>query len=410
LHQSQQVILQQERLRALGEMASGIAHDINNAISPVALYTEALLEREPNLSEHARAYLTTIQGAIDNVAQTITRMRAFSRPREPETTFTSVDANTLVQQVIDLTRARWCDIAQRRGIDIRLRHEPAQNLPAIPGVENEIRDALTNLIFNAVDAMPSGGTLSLRTALVRSTDTAGGPAVLLEVRDTGSGMDEATRRRCLEPFFTTKGEQGTGMGLAMVFGMAQRHGAELEIESAVGVGTAMRLIFPGASAVSDAIADRQIAQMPMRALRILVVDDDPLVVRSLRDILTTDGHIVTAADGGQAGIDAFLASRSEAPFAAVITDLGMPFVDGRKVAAAIKAASPATPVVLLTGWGHRLLEDKDVPPNVDRVLAKPPRLQQLRSTLASLIEVRRSELPVQLSEPATAGAHLAPPH
>jgi CheY-like chemotaxis protein len=314
-----------------------------------------------------------------------------------------------VQQVIDLTRARWCDIAQRHGIDIRLQHRPAENLPAVLGAENEMRDALVNLVFNALDAMPGGGTLSLRTAPASGSDSAGG--VLIEVRDTGSGMDEPTRRRCLEPFFTTKGERGTGMGLAMVFGMAQRHGAELEIESEVGVGTTMRLIFPTASDASDAFDQRQAPQMPVRGLRILVVDDDPLVARSMHDILASDGHIVTEADGGQAGIDAFLASRRNgAAFAAVITDLGMPFVDGRKVAAAIKAASPATPVVLLTGWGQRLLADKDVPPCVDRVLAKPPRLQQLRAVLASLTEAHRSELPQQPSALATADVQPTPPH
>jgi len=146
--------MQQERLRALGQMASGIAHDINNAISPVALYTESLLEREPNLSERARNYLVTIQQAIDDVAATVARMREFYRPREPEMQLARMAFNRTIEQVVNLTRARWADLPQQRGVVIDLRLELAPDLPAIMGAEGEIRDALTNLIFNAVDAMP----------------------------------------------------------------------------------------------------------------------------------------------------------------------------------------------------------------------------------------------------------------
>src|SRR4029077_11506812 len=159
LRQSQQAILQQERLRALGEMASGIAHDINNAISPAALYTESLLEREPGLSERARSCLTTIQIAIEDVAETVSRMREFYRPRETEMVLSRVACNRVLEQVINLTRARWSDLPQQRGVVIQLRTELAEELPLIMGSEGELRDALTNLIFNAVDAMPDGGTL-----------------------------------------------------------------------------------------------------------------------------------------------------------------------------------------------------------------------------------------------------------
>src|SRR6185437_11496372 len=157
--QTQQAVMQQERLRALGQMASGIAHDINNALSPVALYTDALLDREPNLSPRTREYLETTQRAIDDVAHTVARMRDFYRQREPELMTASVDVNQLVQQVLDLTRARWSDMPQQRGIVIEMRSDLAADLPPIAGSESEIREALTNLIFNAVDAMPDGGTL-----------------------------------------------------------------------------------------------------------------------------------------------------------------------------------------------------------------------------------------------------------
>jgi signal transduction histidine kinase/ActR/RegA family two-component response regulator len=382
LRQTQQAVMQQERLRALGQMASGIAHDINNAISPVALYTEMLLEQETNLSKRTREYLETTQRAIGDVAHTVARMREFYRQQEPELVLSPVDLSVLAQQVIDLTRARWYDMPQQRGIVIELRADLGQNLPQVAGIESEIREALINLVFNAVDAMPEGGKLAIRTKA--SESPAKTPQVDVEVVDSGVGMDEETRRRCLEPFFTTKGERGTGLGLAMVYGVTRRHNADIEMESAPGQGTTVRLRFAVATSNAAETAATPAGAMPQR-LRILSVDDDPLLIKSLRDALEADGHAVVTANGGQEGIDAFRAAEQrDEHFAVVITDLGMPYVDGRKVASAIKNDSPSTPVILLTGWGQRLVAEGDIPPHVDRVLNKPPKLKELRAALAEL--------------------------
>lgn len=377
LRESQDTILQQERLRALGQMASGIAHDINNAISPVTLYTDALLEQESQMSAQGRDYLRIIRRAIDDVGQTVARMREFYRQRERSNDLAPLELNPLVNQVLALTSARWRDLPQERGIVIDVRTELPSGLPRIFGTESDIRDALTNLIFNAVDAMPDGGTLTLHTRQVSQ-------AVELEVRDTGAGMDEETRRRCFEPFFTTKGERGTGMGLAMVYGMAQRHDAQIEIDSALGVGTAVRVQFRAAPSAAMAAA-KPLATRPHRPLQLLVIDDDPLVAQSLLHVLNHEGHSVTTADGGQAGIDAFAAAFKEGRrFDVVMTDLGMPYVDGRAVAAAVKALSPHTPILLLTGWGQRLSTEQTVPEHVDRLLSKPPKLVELSAALAQL--------------------------
>jgi CheY-like chemotaxis protein/anti-sigma regulatory factor (Ser/Thr protein kinase) len=281
-----------------------------------------------------------------------------------------------------LTRARWSDMPQKRGIVIDLRVELGKDLPATAGIESEIREALINLVFNAVDALPEGGTLTIRTKAGESQEET--RQVHVEVADTGLGMDEETRRRCLEPFFTTKGERGTGLGLAMVYGVMRRHKADIEIESAIGHGTTVRLRFP--VAVQNSTETQFAApEAVLQRLRILSVDDDPLLIKSLRDALEADGHAVVTANGGQAGIDAFrLAEERDEPFAVVITDLGMPYVDGRKVASAIKNDSPSTPVILLTGWGQRLVAEGDIPPHVDRVLNKPPKLRELRAALAEL--------------------------
>lgn len=370
-------IMQQERLRALGQMSSGIAHDINNALSPVALYTQSLLEQEQGLNPRIRSYLETVKRVVADITATVARMRDFSRKRETEMALAPVSLNKLVQQVIDLTRARWSDMQQQQGsvIDVKAILDP--DLPATMGVEGEIREALTNLIFNAVDAMPSGGTLTISTGTVQIE----GPPrhVYVEVRDTGTGMDADTKRRIFEPFFTTKGERGTGLGMAMVYGVVQRHSAEIEIDSAPGEGTAARLIFLARAPIASAGEPKQ-ASGPAKPLRILIADDDPFVLDSMQTVLELDGHDVTIAGGGQDAIDALHNQTSH--FDVVITDLGMPHVDGNQVARAVKSMSPSTCVVLLTGWGRRMTADGAMPENVDFLLSKPPELNELRAVLA----------------------------
>jgi signal transduction histidine kinase/CheY-like chemotaxis protein len=383
LRQTQQTVMQQERLRALGQIASGIAHDINNALSPAALYTQSMLAHETNLSERSRDQLGVIQRAIDDVSRTVQRMRAFYMPRGLELTLSPVDVNEIIDQVVDLTRARWANMPQERGIVIDVKTDLEPDLPRILGAENEVRDALTNLLLNAVDALPEGGAVTFRTR-----SNARGEQVVIEVQDTGIGMSETTRSRCLEPFFTTKGERGTGLGLPMVFGMVQRHGGELEIDSELARGTTMRLMVPRAP-TGMTRRERSAPEKP-RSLRVLLVDDDPLLLRSLRDALELDGHEVVTAEGGQAGIDAFSdALNTGRPFDVVITDLGMPYVDGRKVAARIRQLSGQVPIIMLTGWGHRLIATDETPEHVSRVLSKPPKMAELRGALVDL--VRRPE-------------------
>ncbi|MCD6286603.1 MAG: GAF domain-containing protein, partial [Anaerolineae bacterium] len=368
LQETQRAVMQQERLRALGEMASGIAHDINNAISPVPLYT-SLIERRGELDEQARAYLRTIKVAVKDVEETVGRMRQFYRVREEEELL-PVDVNPAAQQAIELTRPRWRDVPQERGITIDLQTDFQDDLPSVMGNEAEIRQAVTNLILNAVDAMPEGGTLTLRTRA--GIDAPGN--VILEVIDTGIGMGEETRARAFEPFFPTKGARGSGMGLATVYGMTQRHGGDVQVESALGEGTTMRLVFPVQKAVRESVVKE--APASLSSLRILCVDDEPLLRDALEAVLASEGHTVKLADGGQTGLEAFRAAhQSGEPFDVVITDLGMPHVDGRTVARIVKEEAPETPVILLTGWGRRLLAENEIPAHVDLVLSKPPTIE-----------------------------------
>ncbi len=375
LQLTQQAVLQQERLRALGQMASGIAHDINNAISPAMLYVESLLLSEPDLSTEAQEYLTIVRRTLGDVAQTIARLREFYRNPEANVERLPVNLNEVVQTAVELTRARWRDLSQQHGISITVQLLLEEEVPAVLGTESEIRDALINLIFNALDAMPNGGRLAICT---QATPT----SVVVKIIDTGIGMDEETRQRCLDPFYTTKGKRGTGLGLAMVYGTLQRHSARIDIASAVGYGTTIRLTFPlpPPSSESTLLQGLGVVVIPS-PLKILVVDDDPLLRQALRDILRVDGHEVVVADGGEAGNDAFLAALNGRAFHVVITDLGMPKIDGLELARRVKTQSPTTPVVLLTGWGRQMTSEGEFPPHVDCLLSKPPTIEDLRKTL-----------------------------
>lgn len=386
LRSTQQVLMQQERLRAFGQMAAGIAHDISNSVLPVTLSIEILKQSEESLSPNARDLLETMQRAMSDVKHTLRQMKDLYRQREPQTKLVPVQLNELVEQTKELTHARWHTVAQQRGAVIRMQTELAPELPKINGVESEIREALINLVFNAADAMPRGGAITLKTGREEtrngSSDSRKSGSVYVEVIDSGAGMNEETLRRCMEPFYTTKGEEGTGLGLAMVHSVAERHGAGITISSVLGEGTTIRMTFPLAPVK---VTNRPQLEAPAEwsSQKILVVDDDPILLQVLCEILTRDGHRIVTADSGQAGIDAFSAAqKSPEPFAMVITDLGMPNIDGNKVASAVKERSPEAFVILLTGWGNRTDTEEKLPLHVDLVLSKPADINDLRSAIA----------------------------
>jgi len=395
LRQTQQSVVQQERLRALGQMASGIAHDVNNALSPVLAFADMVLKKEPDISAASRKNLEHIKTAAEDIAHIVARMSEFYRRREENKRLRLVDVNRLVEQVIDLTRPRWQDMAQSQGVLIRVETRFADKLPQLYANESELRETLTNLILNSVDAMPKGGTITVGTrglsANAEFFSQSGPSHVVLEVKDTGLGMDEKTRQRCLEPFFSTKRDRGgTGLGLAMVYGMMERHEGTIEVESELGKGTTMRLVFPLRQAPTVAGDIPQTRPTDKPSLRVLCIDDEPLLRELLKEVLEFEKHKVVTADGGQTGLEAFQAAldRGE-PFDIVVTDLGMPHIDGRGVAQTVKTNSPGTPVIMLTGWGTMLNERGDLPTNVDAILSKPPRPSELHDTLLQVFNKRR---------------------
>ncbi len=217
LKATQQQAIQQERLRAIGQMASGIAHDFNNTLTPILGFSDLLLEK-PGILENtaqARKFIGFLRTSAQDAANVVARLRQFYRPLDKDEELPVIDLNSVITQSISLTEPKWRRQAQADGITIQVESK-LQPIPPIAGDESGLREVLTNLIFNAVDAMPNGGTITLET----ESDA---EHVMIRVRDTGSGMTEAVRQRCLEPFFSTKGERGTGLGLSMVYGIIERH-------------------------------------------------------------------------------------------------------------------------------------------------------------------------------------------
>ena len=391
LRQTQATVLQQERLKALGQMASGIAHDVNNALSPVVGFSEIILKSGYGLNTEGKKYLKYIRTAGDDIAHIVARLREFYRTREEDEPLQQLNLNVLAKQVVDMTRPRWRDIPQSNGITIEVQIDLVPEIPKLAGIESEIREALTNLILNAVDAMPNGGKIILQTGTQHQESGDKGPRqVVVEVSDTGTGMDEETRKRCLEPFFSTKGKRGTGLGLAMVYGVMERHEGNIEIQSEPGKGTTFRLVFPVRTKLCENNQEEE-RTVIIEPLQILCIDDEPLLRELIKQILENDGHEVEVSDSGQSGLDEFRQARERGrPFDVVITDLGMPYIDGRQVARTVKHESPSTPVVMLTGWGAIMKEDGNVPAQVDGIISKPPRSRELREILSRFHPAQRN--------------------
>ncbi|MFQ5657560.1 MAG: response regulator [Candidatus Methylomirabilales bacterium] len=382
LNQTQQEVLRQERLRALGKMASGIAHDFNNALMPVLGYSELLLDRPDYLDDKERVgrYLRTMNTAAQDAANVVRRLREFYRLREEDEIFLPVDLNQVVEQGLMLTQPRWKDQALASGITIRTETD-LQKVPIVAGNEAELREMLTNLIFNAVDAMPTGGTITIRTHPDNDN-------VALEISDTGIGMTEEVRQRCLDPFFSTKGERGTGLGLAMVYGILQRHRAAIDIESEPGQGTTFRLRLP---VHTEKLAEVRVQEVltPSPALHVLVVDDEGPVRDVVTDYLTGDGHTVETATNGHEALEKL---RVADCFDLVVTDQGMPEMSGDQLAAAIKRVTANKPVILLTGFGDIMKGSGETPTGVDIILSKPVTTVDLRQAIAKVTAGRTPPL------------------
>jgi signal transduction histidine kinase/CheY-like chemotaxis protein len=376
LRVAQGQLIQAEKMRALGELAGGMAHEFNNALCGVLGFLELALLND-NLDGGCRSFLESGRTCALDAAHVVRRVQDFARWQRNEQGFRTLEFNDLVRQTIELIRHKWESLEHARGTGIAVTVE-AGGGARVNGNAAELREVLTNLSFNAVDAMPGGGELSLRT-WTTATD------VYLAVRDSGAGMNDAVKQRIFEPFFTTKGEKGNGLGLSVSFGIVQRHGGEISVESHVGKGTTFTIRLPLAREESNGPKSAWMITAgeinAPRSLRILVVEDEETIRRYLSTGLRSMGHQPCLTESGEDGLDAF---SDDGPFDLVLTDLGLPGISGEDVARSVAERSPDTPVVLLTGWADQLRAEADSLVGVTRILSKPITLDALAKTLAAV--------------------------
>jgi signal transduction histidine kinase len=374
LKETQYQVIQQERLQALGTMASGIAHDLNNGLSLILGYGDMLLanfEKFPPESRE-RICLEAIVCAGRDTTQMVRRLREFHRPSAEREDRQALNLNDVVEEAISLTAPRWRAKAEADGVTIHIRKD-LQPAPPIAGAPSELREVLTNLIFNAVDAMPGGGQLCFRTRQM-------GRRVRLEVIDTGIGMSDTTLRHCLEPFYTTKGDSGSGLGLAMSYGIIKRHGGTISIDSRLKEGTIFTIYLPVPEQPIEPALSPELKR-DVCPLRVLLVDDHPGIREIVSAYLVEDRHRVETAADAQEAMNKF---RGE-PFDLVIMDQAMPEINGDGLAAMIKRIRPAEPIIMLTGFADLMNEAGEAPKNVDLVVRKPVRLDDLRQAIEDVM-------------------------
>lgn len=364
---------QADKLRALGQLASGVAHDFNNALAAIIGRAE-LLRRSAHNAEAARG-LDVILTAAEDAAATVRRIRAFAR-QTPGEFSESVSVAELLRDAVEITRTRWENEARARGQSYDVSLEAAEDCTARAN-PSELREVFVNLVFNALDAMPEGGSLKITCA-------AEADILRVSFADTGLGMSDEVRERIFEPFYTTKGAQGTGLGLFVSYGIIERHGGAITVESEQGRGTLFQITLPRAEECDSTQAERASRQRTENALRVLVVDDEPFVREALADILRELGHAVREAASGREALSIL----ERESFDAVFSDLSMPEIDGWELAREVKRRDPRTRVAIVTGYGKDTPLPESDASTADAIIGKPFAFDQIEETLSSFKEPR----------------------
>jgi len=377
LKQAQDQIVQAEKLRAMGEMASGVAHDFNNLLAVILGNIQLLLHQLDHLRpEEIRERLRVIEQSSNDGAETIRRIQEFTGVKRDKE-FTLLPVNEIIEEVINITQPRWKDQAQKKGIQIELIRKFGE-VPSVLGNPSELREVFTNIIFNAIDAMPEGGQLTV------STQSQSEGWVEVSISDTGIGMTEEVRKRVFDPFFTTKGVTSSGLGMSVSYGIIKRHGGEILIESEPGRGTKFVLHLP------MGFGEKELEEKVLKPIkevhpaRILVIDDEDYVRDILSQMLRVKGHQVVVASNGEEGIERF---KNEI-FDLVFTDLGMPKISGWEVGKTIKKMNPKVPIVMITGWGMELNREKMKESGINLLISKPFQFDQVIALVSEAMELK----------------------
>ena len=371
---TEKILIQSEKMRSLGEMAIGVAHDFNNCLTTILGNIKLLKEAgyyATLIDSKANEKLDAIEKAAQQGAETIASLQGFSNgKKETHKKIELLALKPLIEEVRNLTRFRWKDLPQKDGYTIDFTAE-AENTPALLISGADFKEMLTNLIFNAVDAMPTGGHIHI--SLKGEEDR-----ILLSVQDNGKGLTKEETGHIFEPYYTTKGRGHAGLGLSIAKRFVERHGGTITVKSVKGAGTTFNIAFPLLTTTDPSTIQRQQTDFEKIKLNILLIDDEPLVRDLLKQVIEKSGHTVTEAGNGKEGVQCF----RENNFDLVITDHGMPVMNGLETAYRIKKQKPATPVILITGWQAETDETFQKPSGIDEFITKPFDLEKLIDIIA----------------------------
>jgi PAS domain S-box-containing protein len=357
-----------DKLRALGQLASGVAHDFNNSLAAILGRAQLILRRVKD--EELIRSLGIIVTAAEDAAATVRRIQTFAR-KSVAAEFELLDVGGLLRDAIEITRTRWENEARAAGLNVNVTLKAESDAYTL-GNASELREVFVNLIVNAVDAMPEGGNLTI--CCLRK-----GERIQLRFADSGTGMKEEVRERVFEPFYTTKGVQGTGLGLAVSYGIIERHQGMITVESKLGKGTTFYIDLPHAQNV-DIVKGEAETSNHTPPLSILVIDDEEFVRETLAEMLADLGHRVVSVDSGHSAIEKI---KSE-DFDVVFTDLAMPEMDGWEIARAVREQRQDLPVVLVTGYGATAQPPSGELDLVAGIIGKPFDFDQVTATLARI--------------------------
>jgi len=383
---------QVEKLSALGELASGVAHDFNNTLAGILGRAQPL--QRTNDPEKLKRGLDIIIKTAEDGAKTVKRIQDFARQRRDHD-FELVSIDQILLDASEITRPRWKNCAEASNIHITVDLQIGSNA-LVMGDDSELREVLVNMVFNAIDAMPEGGTLSLSTRTVNES-------VVIKVVDTGVGMYPEVRSRIFDPFFTTKGKAGLGLGLAVSFGIIRRHGGNIDVESQYGRGTEFCITLPLARMAETGLitVPQDSVALPVPTVnlpppherartRLLVVDDEDFVRELLGEILEGEHCDVYLAESGSQALSVF----SEMEFDGIFTDVGMPGMSGWELAREIRQINKSIPIAVITGWGEAVGSHEQKAAGVNWVVAKPftaDRIAELVQEINVLLSATRQK-------------------
>ena len=372
-----------DKLKSMGQLATGVAHDFNNILAAI-LGRIQLLELNPDNREMVLSCVELVKKAVNQGVNAVKRIQEYTRVRQDKFAPELLLLHKIIDDAIEISRFAWKDQAQKRGITIQIRQDfQDENL----SLSSELREVFMNIILNAVDAMSEGGTLWIRTRSITLENGAKGVRVIFE--DTGMGMPPEVLEHAFKPFYTTKGTDGSGLGLSIVSGVVERLGGRIAIESEEGVGTTITIELPWQVREEGNVRIRRVVTSKLfperRKGSLLVVDDEPSLPEIIKELLSTLKYDVVIASTGEEALSYYREDPSR--YALVLTDLGMPGMNGWELARRIREISDDVPIILMTGWGLEISEEDIRNVKITELVSKPVTLDMITEIVSRYIDL-----------------------